>query len=169
MQQNLDDLSLPPRSNDSIHPLSEIEDTSPDYESPTEISEAVLSRVERENGDIIWFDRVADETSCSVGVEGYHEEECLGDQALTRTHRCILTYEVVGVPESFKTLFTDRMVGGSVHQEHNEQHPTRQYQHTTCANNVRMTSDTSSLSIMNLHRSLFANLRPLDLPISLYP
>jgi hypothetical protein len=115
MQQNLDDLSLPPRSNDSIHPLSDIEDTSPDYIPPTEISEAVLCRVERERGDIIWFDRVADETSCSVGVEGYHEEECLGGQAFTRTRRYILTYEVVGVPEGFKALLAYTLMGGSIH------------------------------------------------------
>jgi hypothetical protein len=127
----------------------------------------VFCRVEWEGGDIIWFDRVADETSCSVGVEGYHKEECLGHQAFTRTHRYILTYEVVGVPEGFKALLAYTLMGGSIHQEHNEQHPTYQSDQTMCVKYVRMTSNTTSLSIMNLHSSLFSDLSSLDLPVSL--
>jgi hypothetical protein len=37
----------------------------------------MFCRVEGEGGDVIGFSGVADETSCCVGVEGYHEEECL--------------------------------------------------------------------------------------------
>jgi hypothetical protein len=56
-----------------------------------------------------------------VGVEGYHEEECLGlasvDDGMVEEGK---TYEVMGIPERLKALFTDHQMGSSVHQKHNE-------------------------------------------------
>jgi len=37
------------------------------------------------------------------------------------------TYEVVGVPESFEALLSDRRMGSGVHQEHDQEHPGSQY------------------------------------------
>jgi hypothetical protein len=81
----------------------------------------MLCRVKGEGGDIIGLSGVADETSCCVGVEGYHEEECLGlasvDDGMVEEGK---TYEVMGIPERLKALFTDHQMGSSVHQKHNE-------------------------------------------------
>jgi hypothetical protein len=56
-----------------------------------------------------------------VGVEGYHVEECLGlasvDDGMVEEGK---TYEVMGIPERLKALFTDHQMGSSVHQKHNE-------------------------------------------------
>lgn len=81
--------------------------------------------IEWEGGDVIWFNRVSDETSRGVRVECDHEEECLGMSHRTLSQSAgnrwiYLTYEMMDVPESFKALFPDRMVCCSVHQEHDE-------------------------------------------------
>jgi hypothetical protein len=39
------------------------------------------------------------------------------------------TYEVMGIPERLKALFTDHLMGSSVHQEHDQEHPV--YQHSS--------------------------------------
>ena len=52
--------------------------------------------------------------------------------------------EVVGIPECLKALFSDLVVGGSVHQEHDEEH--------------EMTGDTTSLGVVNVERKLRAHL-----------
>ena len=56
----------------------------------------MLGRVEWESTDIIRFGGVADETSSGVGVQPEHEEES----------------EMVSVPECFKALLPDLLVGG---------------------------------------------------------
>ena len=55
-----------------------------------------------------------------MGVESKHEEEC----------------EVVSIPESLKTLLADFVVGGRVHDEHDEQH--------------EVTCDSASLFVVNI-------------------
>jgi hypothetical protein len=81
----------------------------------------VLCRVEGEGGDVIGFSGVADETSCCVGVKGYHEEECLGsariNDGMVEEGK---TYEVMGIPERLEALFTDHLMGSSVHKKHDE-------------------------------------------------
>jgi hypothetical protein len=81
----------------------------------------MFCRVEGESGDVIGFSRVADETSGCVGVKGYHEEECLG---LASINVGIVgegeTYEMMGIPESFKALFANGLMCSSVHQEHDQ-------------------------------------------------
>jgi hypothetical protein len=81
----------------------------------------VLCRVEGEGGDIIGFSGVANEASCRVGVEGDHEEECLGsariNDGMVEEGK---TYEVMRIPERLEALFTDHLMGSSVHQEHDE-------------------------------------------------
>jgi len=88
----------------------------------------VFCGIKGEGGDVIGFSGVADETSCCVGVEGYHEEECLG---LVRIDDGILdegrTNQMVRIIESFKALFPDRVVGSGVHQEHDQEHPVCQH------------------------------------------
>lgn len=59
--------------------------------------------------------------------ESEHEKEC----------------KMMSVPKHFETLFPDLMVGGRVHQEHDEEH--------------KMTSDTAGLGIVYFLRSLLAN------------
>ena len=56
----------------------------------------MLSRVEWERGDIGGFNGITDETSSGVGVQPEHEEES----------------EMVSVPECFKALLPDLLVGG---------------------------------------------------------
>lgn len=76
----------------------------------------MVCRVEGEGGDVIGFSGVADETTCCVGVEGDHEEERLGS---ARVNDGMVeggkTYEVMGIPERLKALFTDHLMGSSVH------------------------------------------------------
>ena len=56
------------------------------------------SGVERERLGPVWVSRVADETTCGVGVEAEHEEE----------------REMMGVPECFEALGANFMVGRGV-------------------------------------------------------
>ena len=95
-----------PRSDFPPYPFTKIDDPGPYDEPPAEVPKTVVSRVEGESRDVIGIDCVSDETASGVGVESDHEEEC----------------EVVGVPESLKTLVADLVVGGRVHDEHDEQH-----------------------------------------------
>lgn len=88
----------------------------------------MVGRIERESWDVIGIDGVSDETAGSVGVKSDHEEEC----------------EVVGIPEGFKALATDLVVGGCVHDEHDKQH--------------EVTSDATSLFVMDILRGNLANL-----------
>ena len=51
---------------------------------------------------------------------------------------------MVGVPECLKALFADLLVGGCVHHEHDKEH--------------EVASDATGLRVVNLLRSLLANL-----------
>lgn len=42
----------------------------------------MFCRVKGKGGDVIGFSGVADETPCCMGVEGYHEEECLASASV---------------------------------------------------------------------------------------
>lgn len=59
--------------------------------------------------------------------ETEHEEEC----------------EMMSIPKYFEALLSDLMVGGRIHEEHDEEH--------------EMTSDTARLGIMYFLSSLLAN------------
>ena len=111
----------------SPYPLTKIEDSGPDNKPPAKISKAVFCRIEGESCDVVGVDGVSDETASSVGVKGYHEEEC----------------EVVGIPEGLKALAADFMVGGGVHDKHDEQH--------------EVTSDATSLFVMDILRGDLAD------------
>jgi len=54
----------------------------------------------------------------------------------------------MGVPESFIRLLSNLLMRGGVYHEHAEKHD--------------MTSDTTSLAVMNLYCSLWSDLIPLD-------
>ena len=102
------------------YPLTEVEDSGPDDKPPAEVPKAVFGGVERKSWDVIGVDGVSDETAGGVGVKSEHEEEC----------------EMVGVPEGLKALMTDLVVGGRVHDEHDEQH--------------EMTSNATSLFVVDI-------------------
>jgi hypothetical protein len=80
----------------------------------------VLGGVEGKCGNVIWVDGVADEASSGMGPKGNHEKE----------------REVMSVPESLEALMTNLVMGGRVHDKHDEEH--------------EMTSDATGLRIMYL-------------------
>lgn len=84
----------------------------------------MLGRVEGEVGYVVWIHAVSNETAGGVGVEPNHEEECLGpsDQSQS-TDRSCRTHQVMSVPERFEALLTDLLVGGRVHEQHDQEHP----------------------------------------------
>ena len=111
----------------TVHTLAKVDDTWPDGETPAEVSDAVLGRVEGEGRDEVWVDGVTNEAAGGVGVETDHEEEG----------------EVVSVPERFEALVTDLLVCGRVHEHHDEQH--------------EVAGDTTWLGVVNLLCALLAN------------
>ena len=80
----------------------------------------MFGRVKGESRNVVGVDGVPDETTGRVGVEGYHEEKC----------------EVMSVPERLEALAADRVMGGRVHDNHDEQH--------------EVTSDATSLFVMDI-------------------
>ena len=80
----------------------------------------MVGRVKGESCDVIGVDGVSDKTASRVGIKGDHEEEC----------------EVMGVPERLEALAADLMMGGRVHDNHDEQH--------------EVTSDATSLFVMDI-------------------
>lgn len=88
-------------TNLAVYPLSEIDDTRPNDESPTLITEAVLCGIVREGRYVVRVGRIADETASRMGIQANHEKEC----------------EMVCIPESFKTLGANLVMSGRVHQE----------------------------------------------------
>jgi len=117
----------------SEHPFTEIGETGPDCEPPAHISKAVLGRVEGEGCDVVGIGGVTDEATSSMAVETKHEEE----------------RKVMSVPEGFKALGTDLVMGGRVHEEHDQEH--------------EVTSDGSRLGVVDLKCDLLANLGSLDI------
>lgn len=53
VNQNLGQTSSAPRSDFSVHPLSEVNDSGPDGEPPAHVSQAVFRTVEGERGDVV--------------------------------------------------------------------------------------------------------------------
>lgn len=80
----------------------------------------MFGRVEGKSRDVVRIGGVPDETASSMCIEGDHEEKC----------------EVVGIPESLEALAADLVMGGRVHDDHDEQH--------------EVTSDATSLFVMDI-------------------
>lgn len=99
MDKNLGKFRCPSGSIFTVHPLSEVDDTGPNSEPPAHVSETMLCRIEGERPDIVWIDRVAHKATRGVSVKANHEEEC----------------EMMGIPERFKALGSDLMVGSGIH------------------------------------------------------
>lgn len=128
MNEHLRETGRAPRTNLTVDTLSEVDDSRPDGEPPALITKAVLGAVEGEARDVVGVCRIAHETSSSMGIEADHEEEC----------------EVVGVPKGLKALVPDLVVGGRVHEDHDEEH--------------EMASDAARLGVMDVQRPLRTNL-----------
>lgn len=105
---------LPPNT------LEEVDDTGPDDVAPREIANADIRVIEREGVGERWQSSTADEASSGVRVDADHEEE----------------RQVVSVPERLETLLANFCVGGTVHEDHNEQHD--------------MASDTARLAVVDV-------------------
>ena len=86
--------------------LEEEDDTESDDVAPRKIANVVIRVVEGESIGERWQRGTADEASSSVRVEADHKEEC----------------QVVSVPERFEVLLANFCVGGTVHEDHDEQH-----------------------------------------------
>lgn len=124
--------------------LAKVQDGRPDDETPGEVAQAVLGRVEREGLDVIRVGRVAHEAAGSVGEKTEHEEE----------------RKVVGVPERLEALLANFVMRGAVHQNlrkismcsvdacglayHDEEHD--------------MAGEASGLGVVDLQRGLGPNL-----------
>jgi hypothetical protein len=96
----------PTSANFSVNSFSKVQNTRPDGEPPTLISETVCRRVEGECRDVIRIDTVTHETAGGMGVQADHKEES----------------QVVSIPECLETLITNFVVGGRIHKKHDEQH-----------------------------------------------
>lgn len=111
MHYDLVDLCRLVSTVETKHTLKEIKDTSPDCEPPCLVSKAVTW---------LYIQCVTDKASSSVRVQAQEEKEC----------------EVMRVPESFKALVANLVMGSRVHEQHKQQHG--------------MTCDSSSFGVMDL-------------------
>ncbi len=100
--------------------LEEVDDTGPDDVAPRKIAYANIRVVEGEGIGERWQRGTADEASGSVRVEADHKEE----------------RQVVSVPERLEALLANFCVGGTVHEDHDEQHD--------------MASDTARLAVVDV-------------------
>ena len=128
VDQNFGKPSCPACPNFSPDPLPEVNDTRPDGEPPALVAETVIRRIEGERLDIVGVGGVTDEASSGMGVQADHEEES----------------EVMRVPEGLEALGADLVVGGGVHEHHNEEH--------------EMTCDTASLGVVDVQSPFRTNL-----------
>jgi hypothetical protein len=105
MSDNLGDCSLSCGTNFSVNTLAEVQNTDPQSESPTLITNTmipeVLSGEWRES-----ISSITDEASDRMGVETEHKDES----------------QMMRIPESLKALLTDLLVSGCVHQKHAKKH-----------------------------------------------
>jgi hypothetical protein len=92
----------------------------------------VVSGVEGEGFNVVWFDGITNETTSGVGVEAKHEEEG----------------KMMCIPESLETLLPDLSMRGSVHDDHDEEH--------------EVSGNATCLSVMDLERCLLTNLSSLN-------
>lgn len=86
--------------------FTEIEDTGPDDSAPGEVAEADVGVVKGKGVREAGQGGSAHEAAGGVGVETDHEEEG----------------EMMGIPKRFKALLADFVVGGTVHDYHDEEH-----------------------------------------------
>lgn len=89
----------------SPHAFTEVDDTGPDDESPALIPKAVFSGVERKGRYESGERAVADEATGGMHIQADHEEK----------------RQVVRVPERLEALVADRVVGGGIHEYHDEE------------------------------------------------
>ena len=127
VDQDLGQTSGSASANFTPDTLSKIDDTRPDSEPPAEISETVLSRVEREGLDVVRINGIPNEATGRVSVKAKHEEES----------------KMMRVPESLEALGADFVVSSGVHQHHDEQH--------------EMASDTTRLGVVDLLSGLLSD------------
>jgi hypothetical protein len=111
VNQHLGQASCPPGPDLSPHALGEVGNAGPNGSPPALVAETVLRRVEGERCDVVRVNRVADEAAGRVGIQTDHEEE----------------REMVRVPECLEALGPDLVVGGAVHENHDEQHEVTRY------------------------------------------
>lgn len=88
----------------------------------------MIGRVERERGNVVWIDGIADKATGSVCVETDEEEEG----------------EVVSVPKGLEALVADFVVSGCVNEDHDQEH--------------KVASDAASLGVVDVEGILCANL-----------
>jgi len=111
----------------SIHTLTKIDDSWPDCKSPAEVPQTVIGRIKWKGVGEVWVNRVSYEATSCMCVKADHEEEC----------------EVVCIPERLKALFSNLVMGGCVHDKHDQKH--------------EVTSNATRLRIVYLLSGLFPN------------
>jgi hypothetical protein len=105
MTDDLDDFGFSSTSDLTPNSFTEIEPPSPEFPSPSLISNAVVPEILAcEGGE--WQLCVSNETSRGVGVEAKQEWD----------------EQMMGVPERFERLLTDLVMGSRVHEKHAEKH-----------------------------------------------
>ena len=124
VHEDLGETGRTPRAHFAQDALAEVQDTRPDREAPALISETMVRLVEGEDGGVGRLSRVAHEASGGMRIETDHEEE----------------RKMVRVPERLKALCTDLVMGGGVHEDHDQKH--------------EVPRDASSLLIVNVEGDL---------------
>lgn len=120
MDEDLGELSRTARADFPPDTLSEVDDTGPDDVAPRKVANANVRVVEGECVGDRWQGSRANEASSGVRVEADHEEE----------------RQVVSIPERFETLLANFCMGGTVHDDHDEEHD--------------MASDTTRLAVVDI-------------------
>jgi hypothetical protein len=133
VDKNLRQLSFATSPDFPVDSLAEVEDARPDGESPRQVSQAMTGGVEGELADEIRVGRVSHKATGGMGIQADHEEES----------------EVMSVPECLEALSSNFLVGGAVHQDHDEQEG--------------VTGDAAWLSVVNLQGGLGTDLSALDI------
>lgn len=105
MSDNLGNLGLSGGTDFSVDALQEVENTDPEIEAPSLVSDAVLPKVlVVEGGE--GLGSITHEASDSVGVESQEKDEG----------------EVVSIPEGLEALLANLVVRSRVHEKHAQQH-----------------------------------------------
>lgn len=104
MNEDLRQSGSTPRPDLPPNALSEINDTRPNGETPTLITEAELCVIEGKRIDVRCICAIPDEATIGMGPESNEEEE----------------RQMMRVPERFETLLADLVMSGGVHENHAE-------------------------------------------------
>ena len=88
----------------------------------------MLGGIEGKGWNVVWIHGIADKATGSMGVKSEEEEEG----------------KVVGVPKGLEALVANLVVGGCVHEEHDEEH--------------EVAGDPARLGVVDVEGSLCANL-----------